>query len=158
MSGAREACFVQMKKRILIVDDERWFSNLLAYSLEAEGYYDVRQENVALQAAETARAVGPDLIILDVMMPHLDGSELADRFRHDELLREVPVLFVTNLVTEADAPQGVVKRNGQMYLSKTAPVERLLECVEEKLATRPVAMTNARLPLRASVEAAPCLC
>jgi two-component system OmpR family response regulator len=122
-----------MKKRLLIIDDERWFSNLLAYSLEAEGYYDVRQENIPLQAVETARAVGPDLIILDVMMPHLDGSELAERFRHDELLRDVPVLFITNLVSEDDAPDGVVKRNGQIYLSKTAPVERVLECVQEKL-------------------------
>ena len=66
-----------MKTRILIVDDERWFTNLLKYSLESEGYYDVRQENDALQAVDVARDYGPDVLILDLMMPGLNGLEVA---------------------------------------------------------------------------------
>ena len=96
-----------MKKRILIVDDERWFTNLLKYSLETEGYFDVRQENDATRALGVARHYGPDLVILDIMMPALDGSELAARLKADPLLDDVPVLFMTALVTDTDAPDGL---------------------------------------------------
>ena len=136
-----------MKKRILIVDDERWFTNLLKYSLETEGYFDVRQENDATRAAETARHYGPDLVILDIMMPALDGSELAARFKADPLLADVPVLFMTALVTDADAPDGLCSRGGQTFLPKNVPVERLIECIEEKLGAAPPAST--RLPAMA---------
>jgi len=122
-----------MKKRILIVDDERWFTNLLEYSLETEGYYDVRQENEASRALQTAREYGPDLVIFDIMMPHLDGSELAARMKADPALGDVPVIFLTALVTDADAPEGSCSRGGQTFLPKHVAVERLIECIEEKL-------------------------
>ena len=122
-----------MKTRILIVDDERWFTNLLKYSLESEGYYDVRQENDALQAVDVARVYGPDVLILDLMMPQIDGSELAARFKADPLLRDVPVIFLTALVHQTDAPDGRCDRGGHTFLPKSVPVERLIECIEEKL-------------------------
>jgi CheY-like chemotaxis protein len=122
-----------MKKRILIVDDERWFTNLLEYSLETEGYYDVRQENSAAHALQAAREYAPDLIILDIMMPHYDGSELAARFKADRLLADLPVIFLTALVIDADAPDGSCSRGGQTFLPKGVAIERLIECIEAKL-------------------------
>ena len=122
-----------MKKRILIVDDERWFTNLLKYSLETEGYYDVRQENDASRAVEVARQYGPDLIVLDIMMPHLDGSELAARLKADPLLCDVPVIFMTALVTDADAPEGSCSSGGQTFLPKSIPLEHLIDCIEAKI-------------------------
>jgi CheY-like chemotaxis protein len=127
---------IEMKKRILVVDDERWFTNLLKYSLETEGYYDVRQENEASRAVETARAYGPDLVILDLMMPEVEGSELAGRLRADPLLRDVPVIFMTALVTDADAPEGSCSRGGHTFLPKGVSVERLIECIEQKIGPR----------------------
>src|SRR4051812_3962276 len=121
-----------MKKRILVVDDERWFTNLLKYSLETEGYFDVRQENDPTRALEPARRYGPDLVILDLMMPDVEGSELAGRFRADPLLRDVPVIFMTALVTEADAPEGACTRGGHTFLPKGVAVERLIECIQQK--------------------------
>ena len=53
-----------------------------------------------------ARAFGPDLILLDVMMPDLDGTDLAEQIREDRQLRDVPVLFLTALVTGSDATRG----------------------------------------------------
>src|SRR5688572_15577092 len=105
-----------MKTRILIIDDERWFTNLLKYNLETEAYYDVRQENDALQAVDVARVYGPDLVILDLMMPGLDGSELAARMKADPLMTDVPVIFMTALVTESDAPEGLCTRGGQTFM------------------------------------------
>jgi CheY-like chemotaxis protein len=127
-----------MKKRILIIDDERWFTNLLDYSLETEGYFDVRQENDASQALQVARAYGPDVVLLDIMMPHIDGSELAAKFKADPLLCDVPVIFLTALVHQTDAPDGRCDRGGHTFLPKNVPVERLIECIDEKLgATAP---------------------
>ena len=122
-----------MKTRILIVDDERWFTNLLKYNLEHEGYFDVRQENDALQAVQVARVYGPDLVILDLMMPGLEGSELAAKLKEDPILADVPVIFLTALVTESDAPDGLCKRGGQTFMPKNVPVETLIACIEEKL-------------------------
>ena len=130
---------IEMKKRILVVDDERWFTNLLKYSLETEGYYDVRQENEASRAVETARAYGPDLVIFGLMMPEVEGSELAGRLRADPLLRDVPVIFMTALVTDADAPEGSCSRGGHTFLPKGVSVERLIECIEQKIGQRVLA-------------------
>jgi CheY-like chemotaxis protein len=132
-----------MQKRILVVDDERWFTNLLEYSLEHEGYYDVRQQNDPTSALEAARRFGPDLVILDIMMPHIDGSELAARMKLDPMLADVPVIFMTALVTDEDAPDGLVNRGGHTFLPKDVAVERLIECIEDKLKGSPVAETTA---------------
>ena len=132
-----------MKKRILVVDDERWFTNLLEYSLEHEGHYDVRQHNDPVRALQAMRDYGPDLVILDIMMPHIDGSELAARMKFDPMLADVPVIFMTALVTDEDAPDGLVKRGGHTFLPKDVSVSRLLECIEEKLNPTPAEATAA---------------
>ncbi len=118
-----------MKKRILIVDDEPGFSSMLRLTLETQGYYEVQTENSASAARQTARFFDPDLIILDIMMPELDGAELAAAMKEDRLLREVPILFMTALVSGNECGT----RGGQTYLSKNVPVDRLIECIEEKL-------------------------
>ena len=53
-------------------------------------------------ALTAAREFAPDLVTMDIMMPHLDGSELAAKFKTDRLLKGVPVIFMTALVTEAE--------------------------------------------------------
>jgi putative two-component system response regulator len=58
-------------------------------------------------------------VLLDLMMPGLDGSELAARMHADPLLADVPVLFLTALVTEADAPDGSCCRGGQTFVPKS---------------------------------------
>ena len=132
-----------MKKRILVVDDERWFTNLLEYSLEHEGHYDVRQQNDPTRALQAMRDYGPDLVILDIMMPHIDGSELAARMKFDPMLCDVPVIFLTALVTDEDAPDGLVNRGGHTFLPKDVAVDRLIACIEEKLKATPAETTAA---------------
>ena len=124
-----------MKKRILVVDDEPSFTHLLKHTLEAEGYYEVEEENQPTRAAATARAFDPDLVVLDIMMPDLDGTEVAERLKADHVVRDVPVIFMTALVTDEDAPEGSCSRGGQTFLPKNVRVERLIDCIEEKLAT-----------------------
>jgi putative two-component system response regulator len=127
-----------MKKRILIVDDEPQFTSMLRLTLEAQGYYQVQAENSASAARQAARFFDPDLIILDVMMPELDGSELAATLKEDRLLRDVPILFMTALVDSTECGD----HGGQMYLSKNVPVDRLIACIEEKLQHAPATVSG----------------
>ena len=125
-----------MKKQILVVDDEPEFTNVLKLGLEALGYYHVREENDARDALAAAREFAPDLIVLDVMMPDVDGSEVAARVRADPVLKDTPVIFMTALVLREEAPAGFRTSGGQTYLPKNVPIERLIECIEEKTRRR----------------------
>jgi len=125
-----------MKKRILIVDDEPEFTSMLRLTLERQGYYQVQEENSASAARQAARFFDPDLIILDLMMPEMDGSEVAASLKEDRLLHDVPVLFMTALVDAAECGD----HGGQTYLSKNVPIDRLIACIEEKLQQAPAAV------------------
>lgn len=86
----------ESKSTILIVDDEPFGRETLESILEPEGYTLVMAEN-GYQAIEEARAVRPDVILLDVMMPGMNGFEVCKRIRSEKLLAEIPILFLTAL-------------------------------------------------------------
>ena len=122
-----------MKKRILVVDDEPEFTNLLKMSLEAHGYYEVREENDAEHARAAAREFGPDLVVLDIMMPDMEGNEVAAALKADPVTRDVPVIFLTALVSRDDAPQGACSSGGHTFLPKDIRVEKLIRCIDETI-------------------------
>src|SRR6266567_4449654 len=122
-----------MKKHILIVDDEPDFTHLIRCSLETDGYYEVYEENDANRAVTTAREVDPDLILLDVMMPDLDGSDVAARLREDRRFAHTPIIFLTALANGHQSSLGKAKPTGQIYLPKNSSTEQLIDCIEERL-------------------------
>lgn len=144
-----------MKKRILVVDDEPDFTLWLKVSLETGGHYEVGEEHDPRRAVRAARQFDPDLVILDIMMPDLDGSEVAALLRDDPVLRDVPVLFMTALVSAREAAGGSVQRGGQTFLSKDTPVRELVRCIEQKLEARAaVAAASSRPATAPPVRAA----
>ena len=128
-----------MKKRILVVDDEPEFTNLLKLSLESHGYYEVREENDAEHARSAAREFGPDLVVLDIMMPEMEGNEVAAALKADPVTRDVPVIFLTALVSQADAPQGTCSSGGHTFLPKDIRVDKLIRCIEDKISKQAAA-------------------
>lgn len=122
-----------MKKRILVIDDEPDFTNILKLGLEMAGYYNVREENDASRAIEAAREFEPDLVILDIMMPHIDGSDVAARIKSDHRLRDTPVLFLTALVMGNEAPTGAWDSGGHTFLPKGTPLPQLITSIEQKI-------------------------
>ncbi len=86
----------ETKSKILIVDDEPSGREILESILEPEGYQLSLAEN-GFQAIEQAKAIQPDVILLDVMMPGMDGFEVCRRIRSEENLAEIPILFLTAL-------------------------------------------------------------
>ena len=125
-----------MKKRILVVDDEPEFTNLLKLSLESHGYYEVREENHAEHARAAAREFGPDLVVLDIMMPEMEGNEVAAALKADPVTKDVPVIFLTALVSREDAPMGTCSSGGHTFLPKDIRLEKLMRCIEDKIGQR----------------------
>src|SRR5678815_5420661 len=80
------------KKRILIVDDEVPFTRMVKLNLEKTGAFEVRAENRATYAVAAAREFKPDLIILDVIMPGMDGGDVQNKLKRDRSLRHTPCL------------------------------------------------------------------
>ena len=119
------------KRRILIVDDETKLTELIKSVLEQTGNYEVYEAHSGLKGLDAARTLKPDLILLDIMMPGMDGSEVAYKLHADEHLQQIPIVFLTAAVTkqEAGASQGVI--GGHPFLAKPVTVEELIACVEK---------------------------
>ena len=125
-----------MKKRIFVIDDESDLTYMLKLSLESMGYYTVESENDPASAVRAARAFDPDLIVLDIMMPGMDGTEVAARMRQDAALRDVPILFMTALIATPEAPDGFCNSGGQTFVPKAMGTGKLIECIEQALNRR----------------------
>lgn len=126
--------------RILAIDDEPSFTRLLKLNLEATGRYVVEVETDPAQAVKTALAFRPNLILLDVMMPGIDGGDLVNLLCRNDVLRKVPVIFLTATVrrVEVDASHGII--GGYRFLSKPIALPELLECLDDHFEDHPVAV------------------
>ncbi|GAB4413095.1 MAG: response regulator [Anaerolineales bacterium] len=107
-----------MAKRILVVDDDPTALRLIGYSLQQEGY-DVLTAANGLDGLTQARQLHPDLVILDIMMPDLDGFEVCRRLRADPATRRLPVLMLTAKGQVADKVAGF-RAGADDYLVKPA--------------------------------------
>jgi CheY-like chemotaxis protein len=121
-----------MTKRILLIDDEPGFTKMMKLSLEKTGNYRVQAENDPNHAIAAAREFVPHLILLDIMMPDMDGSELAALFMADEELRHIPIVFLTALVTQQEIHFGSFIRGGRTFLPKPVEWDNLIRCIEDK--------------------------
>ena len=95
-----------MKRKILVVDDEIDMVRLLHYTL-ASGGFEVLEAHTGFEAVRTAREHKPDLILLDVKLPDMNGFEVCRALKVEERTREVPVIMLTALDKEKDVRQGL---------------------------------------------------
>ena len=121
------------KKRILIVDDEPSITQLLRLNLEKSGQYTVRAENVAERVIGALAEFKPDLILLDVMMPGMDGGALAEKIQADRNFKHLPIVFLTAAVKqeEVDARDGMI--GGFPYIAKPLNVRGVINVIEKNL-------------------------
>ena len=121
------------QKKILIVDDEVSFTRLLKLNLEAGGAYRVRTENQAPHALSAAKEFRPDLILLDVMMPEMDGGDVAAAIQADPELKHVPIVFLTAAIRKDEVYNrgGVV--GGLPYLAKPVDAQAVIACLRKHL-------------------------
>jgi len=122
------------RKRILIVDDEEALARVLQLNIEAAGHYEVRTVNEGGRAMTAAREFRPDLVLLDVIMPDIDGGQVAAEFRQDPRLRSVPIVFLTAVVSKTEVKVHGDTIGGHAFLAKPVAIREVLAMIESKLA------------------------
>ncbi len=122
-----------MGKTILVVDDEKDIIEMLKYNLEREGYEVLSAQN-GKRALEQAQR-HPDLIVLDVMMPGMDGWEVCKQLKRNEKTSSIPVLFLTAKGAEIDEVIGL-ELGADDYIVKPISVRKLLARVRTVLRRR----------------------
>ena len=93
------------KKTVLIVEDDSMISSMYKTKLDASGFSVLTADNGA-DGLETAKGEKPDLILLDVILPQLDGFSVLEELKKDEKTKNIPVIVLTNLGTEEDFDKG----------------------------------------------------
>jgi len=132
----------QQKTRILVVDDEPKYSHIIRINLEARGY-QVYLANNGLMAIDIAAKENPDLIILDVRMPQMDGFEACRRIRQFSL---VPIIMLTAMAEDVDKVKGL-DLGADDYITKPFSIDELLARVRSALRRVEFSEQSASTPL-----------
>jgi len=118
-----------MAKRVLVVDDEQNIVDILRFNLEREGYEVITAED-GVQGLNLARSSDPDLILLDVMMPEMDGFQVCRELRKEDKL--TPIIMLTAREEEADRVMGL-ELGADDYVSKPFSVRELMARVRTNI-------------------------
>jgi two-component system alkaline phosphatase synthesis response regulator PhoP len=120
----KAVALTRQQPRVLVVEDERDVAELIRYNLGKEGY-DVVVAPTGADALEEARAIRPDVVLLDIMVPQLNGWEVCRRLKHDAETRSIPVIMVTGRVEEGDKVLGF-EMGADDYVTKPFSPRELL--------------------------------
>lgn len=121
------------KKKILVVDDEGGMTRMLKRNLEATNHYTVRAENSGAAAVKAASEFLPDLILMDVMMPGMDGGDVAAKIKEDQKLSHIPIVFLSAIVKKGETEPTGSDIGGLTFLAKPVKLEDLIACIENHL-------------------------
>jgi two-component system alkaline phosphatase synthesis response regulator PhoP len=127
---------VSEKKTILIVDDEPDFCSIVQGQLEKEGF-EVEIAYNGIEGLEKVRANPPDAIVLDVMMPEMDGYEVCRKLKADEKYENIPVILLTAVASHVTSTR-YSHRDGMSteaddYIAKPASAEEIMESIKRLL-------------------------
>ena len=116
-------------KKILIIDDEEDFCFFLKQNLEAVGSFEVFTSPDGEQGFELAKEIIPDLILLDIMMPGMDGPDVAAELKGDRRTENIPVIFLTAIVKEMEIKSNEGFIAGWHYIAKPVEIAKLLALI-----------------------------
>lgn len=120
------------KKRILVVDDKEAALDLAEVKLNELGYDVIKATNGrdCLRIAETEK---PDLILLDIMMPGLDGGDTTQLLLDNPETKDIPIIFLTSLITPEEELKCSGEIKGRLYVAKPLDNQRLSEAIKKAL-------------------------
>ena len=119
--------------KIMVVDDDEDFTNLYKTSLRLSGF-DTTAVNESTATVEMAYLVLPDIFVIDLMMPELDGFQLCRLIRTDPLFKHTPILIITAL-TDADSKMAAMSVGANDYLAKPFHIDELQSRINALLET-----------------------
>lgn len=127
------------RRKALIVDDDEELVELIRDALEADGRFEVRVANNGFDAGMMVREYHPDVIVLDVMLPDINGKEVCQRVRSDNALDDVKIICISGMV-EQDKIDDLKASGANDFLQKPFEVENLIERICLLLDVEPVAV------------------
>jgi len=125
-----------MGKRVLVVDDDRVIQQLLEVNLELEGYDVVATASDGREALEKIGQLKPDLVILDIMMPKMDGLAVCRSLKADPELAKIPIVLLSARAQDLDIREGL-DIGANAYLTKPFDPVELLDVVARLLKGEP---------------------
>ncbi len=124
----------EVKKRILVIDDEVAVQNLIQSLLERFGYELIRALNVASAVQILRQKPLPDLVLLDMMLPDVDGLELLRQIRETKVFDNLPVIIISALADSDQIRKGL-EMGADRYITKPGLGHNLLKTVQDVLKT-----------------------
>src|SRR5690606_3997747 len=118
------------KRKALVVDDDRDLVELLRDSLEADGRFEVRSANNGFDAGMMVKEYRPDMIVLDVMLPDINGKEVCQRVRSDSTMDDVRVICISGMV-ESNKIEELKTAGANDFMQKPFEVDRLIDRICE---------------------------
>ncbi|HWH17749.1 MAG TPA: response regulator [Allosphingosinicella sp.] len=125
-----------MAKKIIVVEDNELNLKLFCDLLRAHGY-ETEAVRDGREAVERTRAFRPDLIIMDIQMPHISGLELIEQLKSDEELKAIPVMAVTAYAAKGDEER-IRDAGAEGYVSKPISVVKFVQAVGSLLELQPL--------------------
>jgi len=122
-------------RRVLVIDDEPAFTRMVKLNLEGTGDYIVESVNESRKAFEVAKAFKPNIVLLDVVMPEADGGDVAQSLRSRSLTQNIPIIFVSAMVSQEESKKGFYQSGGEHFLAKPVDKDTLCGAIETVLLT-----------------------
>ena len=120
-----------MPKKILIVEDDTDMVELLRFNLKTQGYA-LGTATDGIEALKKARSIHPDLILLDLMLPELDGFAVCDILRRDPKTAFIPIIILTAVSSQLSRFTGL-DAGANAYITKPVSPKYLLQCIQKLL-------------------------
>ncbi len=121
------------KKRVLIIDDEENFCKLVKKNIEQTGEFEVHIATNGDDGIKLVKEIRPDLLLLDMIMPGMDGADVATLIRSDKSIKDTPIVFLTAIVREEETNSQANFTRGYSLLAKTVTVGELIACIKKNV-------------------------
>ena len=132
-----------MAKKVLVVDDEKSIRELLVFNLQKEGYNTIEASD-GVEAVDKALEKKPDLILLDVMIPRMDGISVCKKLRYALNINTTPILMVSARDTESDKIVGL-EMGADDYITKPFQIREVMARIKANLRKAEIATANSEL-------------
>lgn len=124
------------KAKILVIDDETDFSHFLKLNMEITGEFEVAVASESKTGLDLAKNWDPDLILLDIRLPGLSGPEIVSILQKEQSTKDIPVIFLTGLAIKEDSEEGLLKKNGSVFIIKPVATQDIINQIKPILAKK----------------------
>lgn len=118
-------------RKILVIDDEEDFCRALKKALEMKTSFQVLTATQGAEGIQLAKTQKPDVILLDIMMPGMFGTQVAEKLLEEPITRSIPIIFVTAVITQAEARGKNYIAGGNNFIAKPIRIDEVIKKINE---------------------------